>query len=328
MPPASDPTWQLFLEVERCAVPLAERLQGMREPSPEPLRTVAVLEMQSALGALREMRRLDAIASGRGLRALVLKGGAAIAEGRLLGVADIDLLVEADAALEWEGALREQGRVAVEGSVPLAGLRHHHPMGTHMEAGGLMVELHTAVPHAGLDGDPFSRSLPLEGFRALRRMSPPDQAWHVLVHSAVHHPERRGRIRDLVLLASSLAGLTDRQAAELRRRAASHPARAVAGVLAMAEGLLAGRVPEDPYRELAALGYLLRAEAERLPADPRAAHVLAEAAAYACAAERAAYLARPTGRGATAPLVWGVRALRLLRGLPWARRARQAVESE
>jgi hypothetical protein len=327
-PPASQPAWELFLATEGCAAPLLERIPT-GEAVPPPLRAAALLETQRTLGARRELRMLDTIAAERGWRAVVLKGGAPVAEGRVLDVADVDLLVaRADAAV-WERAVRARGRARTERSVPRPGLDHHHPLGAHREAGGLLVELHTFIPHARLEGDPVARSRPLGGFRALRKLAPADQAWHVLVHVTVQHPERRGRLRDLLLLSLALARLSPEEATDLGRRAAEHPVEALADALAMSWGLAGAEAPpEDRFPEIAALAYLLRAEETRLPADPRVAAGLAKGAVYGCvpAAERGAYLRLPTGRGMWAPLSWGARSLRLLLGVSWARRAREAAD--
>jgi hypothetical protein len=258
----------------------------------------------------------------------VLKGGVPVVEGRTLDLADVDVLVEPHVAAEWGRAVQERGRGVVQGSVPRRGLEHHHPLGAHRESGGLLVELHTTVPHAQLDEGVFARSRALPGFKALRRMAPADQAWHVLVHATVQHPERRGRLRDVVLLAFALGDLTPDEAAGLRSRAARHDLSALAESLGLAEALRCGAVRVDPFLEIAALRCILRADPIRLPISPRAVAEVAKAAVFGCLPlrERASYMQRPTGRGVTAPLAWGARALRLLLGLPWARLAREAAQ--
>lgn len=325
VPQPSAEAWSLFLRTEGCAGPLVERLSARRAPVPEVLREAALRESQRSLGARRELRILDGLAVERGWGAVVLKGGAAAAEGRVLEIGDVDLLVQPAEAKAWDAALRARGRTIDASSVPRVGLGHHHPLGTHREEGALLVELHTAIPHAALEGDPMASSVPLPGCRALRALAAADQAWHVIVHATVHHPERRGRLRDLVLAAWALARLAPDARAVLRRRAAGHRVAAVAAALELAGGLALGTAAPDPFRPFAVLRYLLRAEPDRLPSDPRAAAEVVRGAAYGCARERAAYVRRATGRGLLAPLSWGARALRLLQGAPWATLARRVV---
>jgi hypothetical protein len=325
-PDASPAAWALFLGAENCAAPLLER-GAARTSGQAALRAAALLETQRVLGARRELRALDSLAAAHGWRALVLKGGVPVVEGRTLDLADVDVLVEPDAAAEWTRAIRERGRASVEGSVPRPGLEHHHPLGGHREPGGMLVELHTGIPHAQLDEGVFARSLPLPGYTALRRMAPTDQAWHVLVHATVQHPERRGRLRDVILLAMALGDLTPGQATGVRSRAARHDLSALAEKLGLAEGLRDGAVRSDPFPEIAALRYFLWVDPIRLPTSPRAVAEVAKAAVFGCltVGERASYMQRPTGRGIAAPLAWGARALRLLLGFPWARLAREAA---
>jgi hypothetical protein len=324
-PPVSGEAWLLFLAGERCAVPLLERLRGARMEIPDRLGSEALRESQRVLGARRELRRLDAIAAGHGGAALVLKGGVAVARGLVLDLVDVDVLVPPDRAGSWEEALIEGGWHAIDGSVPRAALRHHHPLGAHVEAGGLRVEIHTRIPEVGGFEEALARSRPLPGHRTLRSPGALDQAWHVLVHATVQHPERRGCIRDLLLLEHSMSEMTAADAASLRARADGHPVAAVGEMLTMVDDLLASRAPTDRFTSIRALDGLLRgAGRARSWLHPAVANAAVEGAFTTCVpgSEWASRLLTPTGHRSTAPLAWGLRAIGLVLGLPWSLRAR------
>jgi len=133
----------------------------------------------------------------------------------------------------------------------------HDPL--FRRSGGIPLELHTSIekygarPEAGL----FERSEPVEECPGLHRLSPADQAWHVLLHATEDHLHRRGRIRDLLLLVRALRRMTDeaRQALEIRADGHAYCCSILAH-LHMAKELSAGRVPADPFEAEAAALYL------------------------------------------------------------------------
>src|SRR5688500_240115 len=77
---AAEP-WQLFLEAERCALPLRERLAALgqlNQLSPQVravLDAAATEELQRVLAARRQLAMLGAVARTEGWPAVVLKGG-------------------------------------------------------------------------------------------------------------------------------------------------------------------------------------------------------------------------------------------------------------
>jgi len=74
----------------------------------------------------------------------------------------------------------------------------------------------------------------------------------------VTHPQRRGRIRDLLLLGEAIAGCSAQDLEDVRRRIAKHELCEVLG-LALGHGLdwSQGKATVDPFEEIALISYLL-----------------------------------------------------------------------
>jgi hypothetical protein len=123
--------------------------------------------------------------------------------------------------------------------------------------------------------------------------------WHVLVHGAVHHPERRGTLRELLAAAAGVAACGPAELAEVRARAAAHPdALPLRQVLGAAEALAHGGLPADPFRAAAVLGYLVVAGGEPLAYRGRFGIDLVRAACALVAGEgayRRHWLRSPSG---------------------------------
>ncbi|HLL85083.1 MAG TPA: hypothetical protein VK420_20610, partial [Longimicrobium sp.] len=80
LPPASPAAWDLFLRVERVAIPLAEAL-GARAPGDAHaavLRAARMAELQRVLSARATLHQLRGIARERGLTVAVMKGAVAV----------------------------------------------------------------------------------------------------------------------------------------------------------------------------------------------------------------------------------------------------------
>jgi hypothetical protein len=121
------------------------------------------------------------------------------------------------------------------------------------------VEVHFGIPFLAGEGDPWEAALPTP-VRGVLRLSPANHLWHVLVHGVVHHVERRGSLRELLLLQSARAACGAGDLREVERRATAHPAaRPLRATLAMVEALAAGADPGDPFRAVAAVRYALGA---------------------------------------------------------------------
>jgi len=99
----------------------------------------------------------------------------------------------------------------------------------------------------------------MEEWCGLSRLSAADHLWHILVHTVVSHPYRRGCLRDVVLTAQALRDVAASDLADVRSRIAQHAhAAPLAALLAMGESLLRGEPAVDQFSSHAAAHYLLR----------------------------------------------------------------------
>lgn len=248
---ANAAAWRLFLATERCAVPLLDALGGRL---PVELRDAAARESVSVLAARAQAVELGEAARARGLQVILLKGGAELFDSEpAIALGDVDVLVALE---DLEPAREMVGPLGYEVREHGATFRHD-PL--YRRPGGIPLELHTSIDKYGARPEPglFERAEPVEGSPGLYRLSPADQAWHVLLHATEGHLHRRGRIRDLLLLARVLRRVTDEARQVIERRAGSHAySRAVLEHLRMAQDMRAGRVPEDAFEAEAAALYL------------------------------------------------------------------------
>jgi hypothetical protein len=255
-PPVPADAWSLFLAVEGCALPL-QRAGAPRPGQGDPVGAAAMTELRRALSARGQLRRLDRLAAGVPGPVVVLKGGVAAGGAEPVEVGDVDVLVPAELAHALAARLDALGDASAPDPPP--GSRGHH-LGPRAEAQSVPVEVHFALPVLGDEEGVLRRSVPLEGCAVLRRPAPADHLRGVLAHAAGHHPERRGRLRDLVLAAGALRECAPNEAEGVRAWARTAPYAAdVGAMLAMARALAEGRTPADPYRRTAAGAYLMAA---------------------------------------------------------------------
>src|SRR5437660_9928228 len=105
----------------------------------------------------------------------------------------------------------------------------------------------------------WNRARPLDGAVGLSRLGAADHLWHLLVHSVVSHPDRRGSLRDVLLAAEALRDCSPTELEEVERRSASHPLTLrLRDLVAMARELSAGGPVRDRFRREAAANYVLR----------------------------------------------------------------------
>jgi hypothetical protein len=247
--------WHAFLRGEACALPLSHRLgragvEALPGDGARLLAAAAMSEQRYWLSARAQAHQLGTWARQSGKRVVVLKGGLAAAAGEPeVGMLDLDVLAPdgADPVAEYLDAVGHRAGYAGEGG-------HHLP--TRVAPGVIGVEV-----HRWLDG--FEGGLPaLDRLRPVGRtgllsLAADDHAWHVLVHGAVSHRDRRGRLRELLLLADARAACGGEEWANVRRRASAHPlAPLLASLGGAAEALAAGRAPDDPAPLAAAGRYL------------------------------------------------------------------------
>lgn len=249
--------WRAFLRVERCAAPLRRALSAANVPLPPELAAIladlATAELKRFMSAAAQVLLAGSLLRDMGVPGVALKAGAGAAGGgEPVDVADLDLLVPAEHAARFAAALEARGGHRPLKADPPATATGKWEMAGRKAQGALLVEVHFAVPHLGPGVDPWSGLRPTR-VAGVFRLSAAHHLWHLLVHSAVHHVERRGQIRELVLLREAIGAATPAEVEEVRARAAAHPAAAVLQAsLEMAGELAGGRVPRDRFAGVAA----------------------------------------------------------------------------
>lgn len=253
-PPPEVPagSWPRFLRAEQCALALAARAgKAVGGEGAGVLSAQVWTDTRVVLGARAQLRRVSALAAGAGLRVVVLKGGVPLLRGgdgpRMM---DVDLLASPADAAALAARLDAAGHRAV-------GSAASHRLAVRATGEDLPLEIHTSVP--GLSRDVWARVRAVPGF-ALWVLHPADHLLFLLQHSAVQHADRRGRLRDLLLIAEALAHCAPGEVDEVRAAvAADRHGRALGLQLEMAEGLAARRGPVRDAFELTAAGtYLLK----------------------------------------------------------------------
>jgi hypothetical protein len=312
-PAVESAAWQLFLRVEACAVPVrnALRAAGAHAPGGErELDRLAMTESQRVLSARAQVAIVDALAAREGWRIAVLKGGVALQASPPLDVGDLDLLLDPATAPALLDALQAAGYAAHGQDHAAPGPRDHHYAPRWMPR-SVPVEVHFRIGEMDPGADLLGAAVPLEGARALLRLSPGDHLRHLLLHTVVHHPHRRGRLRDLLLIASAVR---EAGAAEVEAAAASlaaHPfAVQIGQTLDAARSLAEGRVPADLWPRAAAAAYAAAGSAwvGRLGRGSQDELSTCLFAAVGCAEDRRRAWARVWSRASTPselrPLAW------------------------
>lgn len=262
LPPAAEAdAWDTFLRVERCAYPLRRALAAagvlgeLRGAAQQALESRGVAEAAKTLALRHEAANVARLLAEHGWEGIVLKGGTAVLAGECeVDVTDLDVLVRP-----------EQSR-AVAAEMDASGYRHwdhdfgpgapnRHEMAARVRENALPVELHFALAPP-LERDPWAGAQPLP-VPGLLRLSPANHLWHVVAHGTLHHPERRGSLRDLLVAAAAVRGCDAEALGEVERRCAAHPRGELpARMLRMARAMAAGPA-EDLFRREAATAYLV-----------------------------------------------------------------------
>ena len=248
--------WKLFLEAERCALPLQRRLRtdGAIADGPAPLlEGSATAELQRVLAARAQLREIGQLASAHGTQAIVLKGSLSALTGpEPLDLADVDVLLPPEGAESLARDLDRRGyrAVALPGPAHLAPLARPH---------GVPVELHFTIKDLGDLAALRQGARALEDWPGLSRLSATDHLWHVLVHTVVSHPYRRGCLRDVLLTAETLRDSSPSDLTDVQCRIAQHEhAAPLSAMLELAESLVRGEATVDQFTSHAAAHYLLR----------------------------------------------------------------------
>ena len=251
-PDAPEDAWRLFIAMERCASALRNAL-GARGTRSAILDQAATGEAQRSLSARAQLATLARMAGQRGWTVVALKGSVAAAEGRPYYLQDVDILIPraqaADVAREIgrELGLRPQGRMQS---------RHLPIMGGDDT---LPVEVHLNIDTRGtrLTERAWWRVTPLAGVPGLFRLSPADHCLHLLTHVAIDHPDRRGRLRDSLLLRDALKECSEGDRDEIDRGVRENPyAAALLAELDLARGLAEGKAV-DQFERSAFTSYWL-----------------------------------------------------------------------
>lgn len=280
--------WSAFLARERCASTILgpdtgpaisrDRRRGLLADVPDPVRTRAMEDARRTLAARALLQRIDVVLGTARIGAVVLKGGAAVARGRTIDLADVDILVAPERAREVAVLLERSLALIPDGPDPLVGGHGMTHLAPRKGDGGLPVEVHFSLHHMPDPAALLERSVRLEGLDHVRALAPRDDLRHLVVHNTLQHPERRGIVRDidLALRAVRACGSEDLQHVRARLRAEDRSAGPAGALLKVVTALADGRVPPDPFRRSAAVGYLLAAEGGR--GDRRATSRCARAA--------------------------------------------------
>lgn len=241
VPPAEPEAWDLFLRVERVALPLSGLLKaGVPTPEhAEVLRRALLPEMQRALSARAMLKRIARVAAARGLEVAVLKGAVAVLRRGAPDLADVDVLATPDDAAVLAEEVDRMGYA--EAGVPGA-----HALKLRAAEDSIPVEIHTTLP--GTHGTPRQR--PAAELPPLRLLHPADHLWYVLHHATEQHAERRGSLRDLLVLADALDACAPDEREEVERWVADHERpELLRRVLRMADAVARRTgAPDDAFR--------------------------------------------------------------------------------
>ena len=254
--PVSPATWELFLRTERCALPLRARLAAQsRSPVADPvaqlLERLATIELKHALSARGQLLEISRLAAAHGLEPIVLKGAVAALSHDPLDLVDVDIFLPREEGELLARLLNERGYRSTV--LPSAA---HLPAIVGPQA--MPIEVHFAINDLDEIVELRARARPFPGFPGLWTLSPPDHLWHLLVHSVVTHPYRRGCLRDLLLINSAVRECSpaelDDVTSRITRRSPSGP---LSAMRALAQAVDGG-VAIDRFRAEAAANYLLR----------------------------------------------------------------------
>jgi hypothetical protein len=192
--------WQLFLRVERCGRAL-DRLLA-RHPHLLPagsapcaaIAAAAARESARVLVARSHLRVLAEVSARLAAPIIVLKGGVLANTTQAVELSDVDVLIARTHTKAFEEDLRARGFQAIDESSDHVdrSFRSQH----------MKIEVHHGLGlPATLSDTAWDLSEPLEGLDPLRRLGPLAELHHIVEHVALRHPNRRLRLRDLLLIA-------------------------------------------------------------------------------------------------------------------------------
>jgi len=329
LPAASPPTWAFFLQVERCALPLSRVLaeresSSLDEVGREALQRAAGRELQRWMAAAAEVKRLDRIASELSHRVVLLKGGRWVGEGVPLFLLDLDVLVPAGTEFELARRLEAEGYRASGSDAD-----HTPHLSPRRLPGSLPVEIHRRIKGLSDPGRLLEGAIPSPGTSHLWHAAEGDHLEHILVHAMAGHPDRRGRLRDALLIGRSVERVSEPELDEVVRRLVVQLQRTdVEDWLALVRGIGGAGPSVDPFRERALHRYTLLSQVGGLSfmrsTVVRAVHVLSDRRGLGEDVQRAlgsVALSAPSNRRLTRDL------LRIPLVGPWVRAAGRVARS-
>ncbi len=271
-------SWRLFLTAERCAIRLERALEssgsiaGLPEAVAAVLRQRAREELARVLSARGQLRRVGEVAAELGVVPVVLKGAHGVFAGDPLDLSDIDVLLPSEQALALAAALDARGHEAT--------FSNPQHLRARLTPQALPIEIHVTLDQRG--GPPEERLwhglTPIPSCPSLYRLSPAEHLWHVLRHATVDHATRRGRVRDLLLIADATSACDDADLATVRTRVHQHEyASTLDAVLTMALDISTGLAPADRFQRIAFAHYLVRGLTRRLSISHERSRDVAEA---------------------------------------------------
>jgi hypothetical protein len=224
-PDAPEWAWQHLAVHDRVATSLVAACAAAGIPIPELLRQHALRDGQQRLLLLSRLHEVTTIAAAAGIPVLLLKGTADLGDPFLSPSGDLDLFVRleqlrplADALVragwsvpDWQGPASKPG-------VTLS--RDHDPVPIDLHAGWFNMREDTGCEV--WDAPVAIPSLPGHHRPATRL-----QTWHLLLHGALQHPERRGCLRDTLRLHRLVHGCSTQDRAWMQAEIATHPDRDV-----------------------------------------------------------------------------------------------------
>ena len=255
-----------FWESERCATPLWEKLSGLGAVGdlPDELRQNLLRRVAQEGERIKSVRdQLDTvgeIARSNTWKVAVLKGAVPLAiSDASLDLVDLDLLVEPVTASDLASALDRIGYRVTGHSDP----RH---LRARSRDGGVSIEIHTTLD---LSGVPLPRRVwdglvPIPRL-GLFRLGAAEHLWHLLQHVVLDHPERRGLLRELLLLQHAVGECDEAQLGEVREQIHKDDERErFLEVLAGVEAIHHDN-PTQPLVDVAARFYAVRSLLDGVP---------------------------------------------------------------
>jgi hypothetical protein len=271
-------SWALMLRAERCALPLSSTILLEKSHLPavvvDRVREVVAQELFRNLLVRRQCDEIGSRARHRGWRLIILKGGTSVLDSSpSIDLSDLDLLVHPECLTdvrEWflSTGYREKGGSA------------SHRLPHLIRKGCLPVELHIAIPGLGRGENLWREVGSDKGGTGFHTLPPREHLWHLMLHSVVQHPNRRGRLRELYQIVSALAACSDDDVECVRSRARiNRYAQPIVTLLEMSLQARQGGLVVDPFIPVAASSYIWR-DSEWARLLPRSIALLAHSGIF------------------------------------------------